>query len=81
MTGRVPFDGDTPVSVAMKHIQRPNSAHADKFKCFSDMENIILKAIAKEPQTATKAFQDCADIQKVSRVKMCKNIYYQRIRL
>ena len=49
-TGRVPFDGDTPVSVAIKHLQKeptPPSEIAPDVP--QSLEKIILKCIEKEP--------------------------------
>lgn len=63
VTGRVPFDADTPVSVALKHMQEdpvppievnPNIPEA--------LNKIILKALKKDPmlryQTSTELLQD-----------------------
>lgn len=63
VTGRVPFDADTPVSVALKHMQEeavppieinPNLPEA--------VDKIIMKALKKDPmlryQTATEMLQD-----------------------
>lgn len=63
VTGRVPFDADTPVSVALKHMQEepvppielnPNLPEA--------LNKIILKSLKKDPmlryQTATELLQD-----------------------
>jgi len=49
LTGRVPFDGDRPVSVAMKHIQEPPIPPRELNKNIPvAVESIILKAISKE---------------------------------
>ncbi len=50
VTGRVPFRGESPVSVAMKHIQEPvvaPSRFADALP--APLERIILKAMQKDP--------------------------------
>lgn len=48
-TGKLPFDGETPVAVAMQHMQtepiKPRTIKADIPK---SIENIILKAMSKE---------------------------------
>ncbi len=48
-TGKLPFDGETSVAVAMQHMQveppRPRSINPDLPKC---IEDIILKAMSKE---------------------------------
>ncbi|MFW5995781.1 MAG: Stk1 family PASTA domain-containing Ser/Thr kinase [Halanaerobiaceae bacterium] len=51
LTGRVPFEGDSPISVALKHIQkdprRPTEFNSD---IPEKVEKIVLKALAKEPE-------------------------------
>jgi serine/threonine protein kinase len=50
VTGTVPFEGDSPVSIAIKHIQEavklPSEINPD---VPSSLEDIILKAIEKDP--------------------------------
>ena len=63
VTGKVPFDADTPVSVALKHMQEepvpPIEINKDVPEAIND---IILKAMQKEPrnryQTATEMLGD-----------------------
>ena len=62
-TGVLPFDGDTPVAVAMKHMEKtPVSPSAYNPELPTYIEKIILKAIEKEPrnryQTATELLLD-----------------------
>ena len=48
-TGTLPFDGDTPVAVAMKHLEEtpmPPSLHNSQIS--KELEAIILKAMAKD---------------------------------
>ena len=50
-TGEVPFEGDSPVSVAIKHIQEnPVSPRMKNHKISPALEEVILKAISKEPE-------------------------------
>ncbi len=63
VTGRVPFDGDTPVSVALKHIQEmPVEPHKIAPSLPYGVNEIIMKAIQKEQnlryQTATSMIND-----------------------
>ncbi len=63
VTGRVPFDGDTPVSVALKHIQEmPVEPHKIVPSLPYGVNEIIMKAIQKEQnlryQTATSMIND-----------------------
>ena len=55
LTGSVPFTGDTPLEIAMKHLsaipeppseQRPEVPH--------ELDSIVLRALAKDPRTATR---------------------------
>ena len=63
LTGKVPFDADTPVSVALKHMQDEPIAPIEANKNIpTAINNIILKALQKEPNqrygTATEMLQD-----------------------
>lgn len=63
VTGRVPFDGDTPVSVALKHIQEmPIEPHKITPNLPYGVNEIIMKAIQKEQnmryQSATAMLND-----------------------
>lgn len=50
-TGRLPFDADTPVGVAMQHLQKtPEPPRSIKEDIPELVENIILKAMAKDPR-------------------------------
>ena len=63
VTGRVPFDADTPVSVALKHMQEEPVPPIDINPNLPESVNkIILKSLQKDPmlryQTATELLQD-----------------------
>ena len=63
VTGRVPFDADTPVSVALKHMQEEPVPPIEVNTHLPEAINkIILKALKKDPmlryQTATEILQD-----------------------
>jgi tRNA A-37 threonylcarbamoyl transferase component Bud32 len=50
LTGQTPFDGDTPVAVAMKHIQEePEPPSALNPQISPTLERIILKCLSKDP--------------------------------
>ncbi|MFY4773840.1 Stk1 family PASTA domain-containing Ser/Thr kinase [Metabacillus sp. RGM 3146] len=50
LTGRVPFDGESAVSIALKHLQSETpSARRWNHNIPQSVENIILKAMAKDP--------------------------------
>jgi serine/threonine protein kinase len=51
VTGRVPFTADTPLAVILKHISDPMPLpSALKTDIPAPIEQVILKALAKEPQ-------------------------------
>ncbi len=51
LTGRPPFDGDTPVAVAMQHIQDPPTPPSQLNPNIPQpLEEIILRCLEKEPQ-------------------------------
>ena len=63
VTGRVPFDADTPVSVALKHMQEePVPPIEENHNLPEALNKIILKALKKDPmlryQTSTEFLQD-----------------------
>ena len=63
LTGKVPFDADTPVSVALKHMQEEPVAPKDiNDKIPNSLNDIILKAMRKDPtlryQSATEMLRD-----------------------
>ena len=63
LTGRVPFDADTPVSVALKHMQEtPEEPIEINPNIPEAINQIIMKALKKEPelryQTATEMLED-----------------------
>ena len=67
-TGRVPFDAESPVSVALKHIQEPVIPPKEiNGNIPTNLNKLIVKAIEKEPikryQTAKEMFLDLQRIQ------------------
>ena len=63
VTGKVPFDADTPVSVALKHMQEDPIPPIEENSNLPEAVNkIILKALKKDPmlryQTSTELLQD-----------------------
>src|SRR5699024_6347045 len=50
LTGRLPFSGETPVSIALKHLQNDTpSVRRFNQDVPQSVENIVLKATAKDP--------------------------------
>lgn len=77
-TGRVPYDAESPVSVALKHIQEtvvpPKQVNQN---IPENLNKLILKAIEKEPikryQTAKEMFLDLQRIQNNSAYTIATN--------
>ncbi|HLV09125.1 MAG TPA: Stk1 family PASTA domain-containing Ser/Thr kinase, partial [Halanaerobiales bacterium] len=67
LTGEVPFKGDSPISVALKHIQeiprKPSLINPDLEK---PVEQMVLKAIAKDPEERFNTAVEMKD--KINRV-------------
>jgi beta-lactam-binding protein with PASTA domain/predicted Ser/Thr protein kinase len=51
-TGHLPFDGDSPITIALKHVHEfpPIPRRDDGVPLSREIERIILKALAKNPQ-------------------------------
>ena len=63
LTGRVPFDGESAVSIALKHFQEPLPPVMNPSVMIpQSLENIVLKATAKDPMNRYRScyemFQD-----------------------
>jgi serine/threonine-protein kinase len=69
LTGEVPFGGDTPVEIAMKHLStvpKPPSELNDKVP--HDLDAIVLRALAKEPEQRYQSSEEMdADLGRVAR--------------
>ncbi|MBE3100384.1 MAG: protein kinase, partial [Planctomycetes bacterium] len=61
VTGRVPFDGDTPLSVAMKHkLELPRDPRELNATIPADVDRLILKCLEKDRD---KRYQSAADLR------------------
>lgn len=59
LTSTVPFDGESAVSIALKHFQSPIPALRDiDSRIPQPLENVILKATAKEPKHRYDSVED-----------------------
>ena len=68
LTGKVPFDGDTPVSIAMQHISTPPKAPSLEAEGISPaMERVVLTAMSKEPRNR---YRDAADMARAIRAAL-----------
>jgi eukaryotic-like serine/threonine-protein kinase len=82
VTGRVPFDAESPVSVALKHIQEPVVPPIQLNENIPDALNkLILKAIEKEPfrryQNVSDMVADMKAIQKNKDIRIAANDFDQ----
>ena len=69
LTGSVPFTGDTPVEIAMKHLgQTPEPPSARRPEVPRDLDYVVLRALAKDPSERyrTAAEMD-SDLERIGR--------------
>ena len=61
LTGKVPFDGETPVSIALQHIQqKPRSPRAISPEISPAIENVVMKALEKDPKNRYRSALEMA---------------------
>lgn len=66
LTGKVPFDGENPVSIAYKHVREdplpPSMINPD---ISAGLESVIMKALAKNPENRYRnAMEMCSDLER-----------------
>jgi beta-lactam-binding protein with PASTA domain len=69
LTGKVPFTGDTPVEIAMKHLsQVPEPPSKLRPEVPHDLDAVVMRALAKDPdQRYASAEEMDADLARVAR--------------
>src|SRR5205809_4073455 len=69
LTGVVPFTGDTPVEIAMKHLSTvPDAPSTRRSDIPRDVDMIVLRALAKDPAERYQSADEMdADLRRVSR--------------
>ncbi|HZT92017.1 MAG TPA: Stk1 family PASTA domain-containing Ser/Thr kinase [Gaiellaceae bacterium] len=69
LTGKVPFTGDTPVEIAMKHLsQVPKPPSELRPEVPHDLDAVVMRALAKDPaQRYASAEEMDADLARVAR--------------
>src|SRR6187397_1144977 len=69
LTGEVPFTGDTPVEIAMKHLsQTPEPPSSKRHDVPPDLDKIVLRALAKDPADRYGSAEEMdADLDRVGR--------------
>lgn len=79
VAGKVPFTGDNPVTVALKHMQeRPTSLTAQRADVPLGLERIIFKALEKNPADRFASMQEMADALLDLQLHLKDEDYYQR---
>ncbi|MGI8945293.1 MAG: Stk1 family PASTA domain-containing Ser/Thr kinase [Thermoleophilaceae bacterium] len=62
LTGRLPFDGDSAVSIALKHLSEPPPPMSgDELTIEPNLESVVLAALAKDPGARWQSGEDFAD--------------------
>src|SRR6516225_1077624 len=69
LTGKVPFTGDTPVEIAMKHLRSVAEPPSEfRSEVSRDLDAVVMRALAKEPdQRYGSAEEMDADLARVAR--------------
>ena len=68
LTGKVPYDGETPIAIALKHLQQePVLPSKLNPRIAKELEGVIMRAISKSPEqrylTAKDLLEDLSHIQ------------------
>ncbi len=69
LTGTVPFSGDTPVEIAMKHLSSvPDPPSAHRAEIPRDLDYVVMRALAKDPTERYQSAEEMsADLVRVQR--------------
>ena len=69
LTGTVPFNGDTPVEIAMKHLsQTPEPPSARRPDVPRELDMVVMRALAKDPEDRYQSADEMeADLDRVAR--------------
>jgi serine/threonine-protein kinase len=69
LTGVVPFSGDTPVEIAMKHLSTvPEPPSAKRAEIPRDLDLVVMRALAKDPAERYHSAEEMdADLRRISR--------------
>lgn len=67
LTGKLPFEGETPLSIAVKHLnQKPQNPQAYNMQIPDSLSQIILKCLEKNREKRYQTTRElCADLAKV----------------
>jgi beta-lactam-binding protein with PASTA domain/predicted Ser/Thr protein kinase len=69
LTGRTPFEGDTPVEIAMKHLSATPKAPSELRKDIPhELDLVVMRSLAKDPEDRYQSADEMeADLERVSR--------------
>ena len=69
LTGQVPFSGDTPVEIAMKHLSSvPEPPSAKRAEVPRDLDLVVMRALAKDPAERYHSAEEMdADLRRINR--------------
>src|SRR5579884_723961 len=69
LTGKVPFSGETPVEIAMKHLsQVPEPPSTLRSNIPHDLDAVVMRALAKDPEQRYASAEEMdADLARVAR--------------
>lgn len=60
LTGHIPYDGDSAVTIALQHFQKPLPSIREENKNVPQaLENVVIKATAKKLRIAINQWQRC----------------------
>jgi serine/threonine-protein kinase len=67
LTGKVPFTGESPVEIAMKHLSgRPEPPSAHRPEIPRDLDLVVLRALAKDPAERYQSAEEMdADLKRI----------------
>ena len=67
LTGSVPFNGDTPVSIALQHVQaRPRPIRELVPQVSSSIESVVMKSLEKDPSMRYRTALEMAQALKIA---------------
>jgi len=69
LTGTVPFTGDTPVEIAMKHLsQTPDPPSSHRAEIPRDLDYVVLRALGKDPSERYHSAEEMdSDLERIGR--------------